>query len=66
MLTALSDLIWKMFATIMNLTNEQNRKVNFFADAILVSINCDLRLPLNKITYFDDIVIQINCGDKIV
>ena len=58
MLIGLSDLIWKVFATIMNLTNEKNKKLNFFADPILVSINCDLRLPLDKITCFDDIVIH--------
>ena len=51
----LSDLIWKKFATIMNLTNKKNKILNFFADPILVSINSDLRLPLDKITYFKDI-----------
>ena len=63
---SLSDLIWKVFATIMNLTDEKNEKLNFFADPILVSINCDLRLPLDKMTYFDDIIIRFNCVDKIV
>ena len=58
----LSDLIWKVFANIMNRTNEKNKKLNFFADPILVY---DLRLPLDKITYFD-IIIQFNCVDKIV
>ena len=43
MLIGLSDLIWKVFTTIMNLTNEKNKKLNFFADLILVSINCDER-----------------------
>ena len=62
----LYDLIWKVFSTIMNLTNEKNKKLNFFADPILVSINCDLRLPLDKITYFDDIIIGFNCVGKIV
>ena len=57
----LSDLMWKVFATIMNLTSKRNKKLNFFADPILVSINCDLRLPLGKITYFDDIIIHFNC-----
>ena len=47
-----SDLIWKVYATIMNLTNKKKKKkLNFFADPILISINCDLRLPLDKITY---------------
>ena len=62
----LSDLIWKLLATIMNLTNGRNKKLNFFADSILVSINCNLRLPLDKITYFDDIILRFNCVDKIV
>ena len=62
----LSGLIWKVFATIMNLTNEKNKKLAFFADPILASINCDLRLPLDKITYFEDIVMRFICVDKIV
>ena len=61
----LFDLVRKVFATIMNLTNEKNRKLNCFAHLILVSKNCDLRLPLDQITYFDDIVIRFNCVDKI-
>ena len=39
----LSDLIWKVFATVMNLTNKKNKTLNFFADPIFISINCDLR-----------------------
>ena len=66
MSNGLSDLIWKVFATIMNLTDEKNKKLNFFADPVLVSINCDLRLPLDKVAYFDDIIIRFNCADKIV
>ena len=66
MLIVLSNLIWKVFPTIMNLTNEKNKKLNLFADPILVSINCNLRLPLDKITYFDDIIIRFNCIDKTV
>ena len=61
-----SDLIWKVFVTIMNLTNEKNKKLNFFADPIIVSINSDLRLPLDKITYFEDVVIRFDSIDKIV
>ena len=64
MLIGLSDLIWKVFATIMDLTNEKNKKLNFFANPILFYINCDMRLPLDKITYFDDIIIRLNCVDK--
>ena len=52
----LSDLIWKVLATTMNLTNEKSKQFNLFADPTLVSINCDLRLLLDKITYFKDIV----------
>ena len=66
MSVGLTDLIWKVFVTIMNLTNEKNKNLNFFADPILISINSDLRLPLDKITYFEDIVIQFNGVDKIV
>ena len=62
----LSDLIWKVFATIMNLTNENNKKSIFFVDPRLININCDLRLPLDKITYFEDTVIRFNGVDKIV
>ena len=62
----LSDLIWKVFVAIMDLINEKNKKLNFFVDPILVSINCDLRLRLDKITYFEDIILQFNCVDKIV
>ena len=62
----LSDLIWKVFVAIMDLINEKNKKLNFFVDPILVSITCDLRLRLEKITYFDDIIIRFNCVDKIV
>ena len=61
----LSGLIWKKFATMMNLTNEKNKKLNIFADLILVAINCDLKLPLDKIIYFYDLIIQFNCDDKI-
>ena len=39
--------------------------VNFFADPILVNINCDLKLPLDKITYFDNIIIWFYGIDNI-
>ena len=45
---------------------QNKQKMIFFADSILVSINCDLRLPLDKITYFEDVIIRFNCVDKIV
>ena len=66
MLISLSDLIWRVFATIINLTNQKNKKLNFFAGTILANINCNLRLPLDQATYFNDIVIWFNCADKIV
>ena len=61
---SLSDLIWKVFGTIMNLTNEKNKKLNSFGDRVLLRINSDLRLPLGKITYFEDIVVRFNGADK--
>lgn len=54
-----------MFVTIFNLTSEKNKKLKFFAESILVSINCDQRLPLDKITYFDDIVIEFDGVDMV-
>ena len=62
----LSDLIWKVFITIMNLTNEKSKKLKFFIDSILININCDLKLPINRITYFDDIILRFDCIDKVV
>ena len=62
----LSDLIWKVFITIMNLTNEKSKKLKFFIDSILININCDLKLPINKITYFNDIILRFDCIDKVV
>ena len=66
MSSRLSDLIWKEFITIMNLTNEKNKKLTIFIDSILININCDLKLPLNKITCIDDIIIRFDCVDKVV
>ena len=65
----LSDLMWKVFATVKNLTKGKNKKLNFSADLVSTSsINYALRLLLDKIkiTYFEDIVILFNCIDKIV
>ena len=56
----LSDLILKVFATITNLTNENNKKLIFFADLTLVNINCDMKLLLNRITYFNDAIIRFD------
>ena len=36
-----SDMLWKIFANLMNLTNERNRKLNFFADPSLIKTNCN-------------------------
>ena len=47
------------------LTNKKNKKLIFFANLIIISINCDQRLPLDKITYFDDILIRFDCVDKV-
>ena len=61
----LFDLIRKVFITIMNLTSEKSKKLNSFIDFILININCDLKLPLNTITY-DDAIIRFDCIDKVV
>ena len=37
-------------------------KIEFFVD----SVNCNQRLPLNKIAYFDDIVIRFDSVEEIV
>ena len=37
----LFDLVWKIFRTIMNLTNEKTKKLNFFVVSILVNIHYD-------------------------
>ena len=48
---ALSDLIWRVSVTINNLTNEKNKTlIFFFVDSILININCEHKLLLNKIT----------------
>ena len=59
MLIGFSDMVWKIFASLMNLTNERNKKLNFFADPILIKINCNRKLSLNKMAYFDDLVILL-------
>ena len=68
-----SDMVWKEFASVMDLTNKRNKKLNFFADSILIKINCNRKLSLNKMTYCHDLVIHfdkiydIDCrGKKIV
>ena len=71
----LSDLIWKAFATIMNVTkrkevkrksdSEKKKKLIFFADSILVNINCDMKLPLNRTTYFNDAIIRFDSVNEV-
>ena len=46
-----SDMVWKVFESLMNLPKERNRKLNFFADPILVKINCN---------HFNDLVIHFD------
>ena len=31
-----SDIVWRIFASLMNLINERNKRLNFFADPILI------------------------------
>ena len=62
----LCDLTGKVFASILNLTNEKNKKIIFFTDPIFASINCNLILLLGKRTYFDNIIKRFSCVDKIV
>ena len=61
----LSDIIWKVLATIMNLTNEKNKKLILFADLILVNISCDMKSPLNRITYFNDAIIRFDLVNEV-
>ena len=49
MYIGLSNMMWRVFATIMNLTIENNKKLNFYVDSILIKIDCDHTLPLNRI-----------------
>ena len=49
MYIGLSNMMWRVFATIMNLTIENNKKLNFYVDSILIKIGCDHTLPLNRI-----------------
>ena len=62
----LSDLVHKIYITITNLTNEKIKKLNFLIDSILVNIECDRKLPLNKITYFDDIILRFGRVNEVI
>ena len=55
-----SDMVWKIFTSLMKLTNERNNKLKFFPDPILIKINCNQKLSLKKMTYFDDLVINFD------
>ena len=53
-------MVWKIFANLMNLTNERNKRLKFFDDPILIRVNSNQRLSINKMTYFDDLVIHFD------
>ena len=55
-----SDMVRKVFKSLMNLTNERNKKLNFFTDPILIKINCNQKLSLNKMTYFNVLVFHFD------
>ena len=44
----------------MNLVKERIKKLIFFARLILIKINCNRKLSLNKLTYFDDLVFHFD------
>ena len=48
------------FASLMNLVKERIKKLIFFTRLILIKINCDRKLFLNKLTYFDDLVFHFD------
>ena len=50
-----SDMVWKVFASLMNLANERKNKLISFADPILINKNCNWKLPLNKMIYVHDL-----------
>ena len=53
-------MVWRVFACLMILASKRNKKMNFFADPILIKINCSWKLSLNKMTYFQDLVIHFD------
>ena len=55
-----SDMVWKILVNLINLTNERNKRLNLFADLILFRINCNRKLLLNKMLYFDDLIIHFD------
>ena len=44
----------------MNVANKRNKKLNYFADPILIKRSCNRKLSLNKMTYFHDLVIHFD------
>ena len=60
MSTGFSVMVCKIFASLINFPNKRNNKLNFFADPILIKINCNRKLSLNKLTYFDGLVIHFD------
>ena len=52
-----SDMVWKIFATLMKLTNKRNKKLKYFANPILTQINCNRKLLLTKMNYIDNLVV---------
>ena len=53
-------MMWNIFSNLTNLTNERNKRLNFFTDPILIKIYCNRKLPLNKMAYFDDLIIHFD------
>ena len=46
-----SSKLWDVFSSI------EAHSLAFFADAIKILLECDQRLPLNRLIYFEDCVI---------
>ena len=54
--------VWSDLESICNdykLNQRKEQETEFFVDMILININCDLKLPLNKIAYSDNIIMGI-------
>ena len=50
-------MVWKIFPTLMKLTNKRNKKLKYFANPILTQINCNRKLLLTKMNYIDNLVV---------
>lgn len=44
---------------------EKMKNQFYFAEAILININCDERFHISKMTYFENIIIHINNVKKV-